>query len=58
MDQTAGWYDLVKGRHILPLHPDAAVRGRRSDRSLVVSPVDIDITLEGIPIVLLKATKP
>ncbi len=58
MDQATSWNDFVKRGDIMSLHSDAAVRGGGSDRSLVVGPVDIDKTLEGILIVLLKATKP
>lgn len=49
--------DFVESSNILSPHADTAVRGRASDRILVVGPVDVDEALEGVLIFGLQAAE-
>lgn len=57
VDSSADRNDFVESSNILSPHTDTSVRGRASDRILVVGPVDVDEALEGVLIVGLQAAE-
>ena len=49
--------DFVESSNVLSPHTDTSLRGRASDRILVVGPVDVDEALEGVLIIGLQAAE-